>query len=168
MVYVLFMVYVLDQFKVCFNLFTEFMQVSFKNNFSFDLRSGIFWTKSHLSNEFSADSNRFRMFVLLWPILINRLECPRREIRISNFSRYFCQLTCLPFRCLRTINTYVCVCVCVCVCVYVCLYSFTVKASFVCSDVWDIPECTDQRSYVVSIILGASAKDETPASQQIG
>ena len=41
MIYVLFMVYVLDQFKVCFNLFTEFMQVSFKNNFSFDLRSGI-------------------------------------------------------------------------------------------------------------------------------
>ena len=55
---------------------------------------------------------------------------------------------------------YVCVCVCFCVyvCVFVCLYYFAVKASSVCNDVWDIPEGTDQRTYVVSIILGALAK----------
>ena len=56
-----------------------------------------------------------------------------------------------------------CVCVCVCVCVFVCvvrvcLYSFTVKVSSVCDDVWDILEGTDQQSCVVSIMLGASAK----------
>ena len=42
------------------------------------------------------------------------------------------------------------------VCVY--LYSFTVKASSVCNDVWDIIDGTDQRSCVVSISLGAPAK----------
>ena len=51
-----------------------------------------------------------------------------------------------------------CACVCVCLCMCVCLYSFTVKAVSVCNDVWDILEGTDQRSCVVSIILGASAK----------
>ena len=42
--------------------------------------------------------------------------------------------------------------------VCVCLYSFTVKASSVCNDVWDILDGTDQRSSVVIIILGASVK----------
>ena len=41
-------------------------------------------------------------------------------------------------------------------CVY--LYSFTVKTSSVFNDVLDILEGMDQRSFVVSIILGASAK----------
>ena len=40
----------------------------------------------------------------------------------------------------------------------VCLQFFTVKASSVWSYVWDIPECTNQWSCVVSVILGASAK----------
>ena len=52
----------------------------------------------------------------------------------------------------------VCVCVCARACVCVCLYSSTVKASSVYNDVWDILEGTDQRSCVVSIIPGASAK----------
>ena len=56
------------------------------------------------------------------------------------------------------VSVCVSVCMCVCVCVFVCLYYFTVKASSVCNDVWDIPEGTDQRTYVVSIILGALAK----------
>ena len=42
--------------------------------------------------------------------------------------------------------------------VRVCLYSFTVKASSICNDVWDILDGTDQRSSVVIIILGASVK----------
>ena len=52
--------------------------------------------------------------------------------------------------------------VCVCVCararvrVRVRVYSLTVKASSVCNVVWDILEGMDQRSCVVSIILGAS------------
>ena len=33
-----------------------------------------------------------------------------------------------------------------------CLYAFTVKASSVCNDIWDILEGTNQRSCVVSII----------------
>ena len=41
---------------------------------------------------------------------------------------------------------------------FVCLYSFTVKAFFVCNNVLDILESTDQRSCVVSIMLDASAK----------
>ena len=56
------------------------------------------------------------------------------------------------------VSVCVSVCMCVCVCVFVCLYYFTVKASSVCNDVWDIHEGTDQRTYVVSIILGALAK----------
>ena len=56
------------------------------------------------------------------------------------------------------VSVCVSVCMCVCVCVFVCLCYFTVKASSVCNDVWDIPEGTDQRTYVVSIILGALAK----------
>ena len=41
-------------------------------------------------------------------------------------------------------------------CVY--LYSFIVKTSSVFNDVLDILEGMDQRSFFVSIILGASAK----------
>ena len=56
----------------------------------------------------------------------------------------------------------VCACVCVrvraCMCVCVCLYSFTIKASSVYNNVWDIIEGMDQRPCVVNIILGASAK----------
>ena len=44
------------------------------------------------------------------------------------------------------------------ICVYVCLSSFIVKASSVCNDVWGILDGTDQRSCVMSITLGASAK----------
>ena len=50
------------------------------------------------------------------------------------------------------------VCKCVCACVCVCVYSFTVKVSSVCNNFMDIIEGTDQRSCVVSIMLGASAK----------
>ena len=52
----------------------------------------------------------------------------------------------------------VCVCVCMCVCVCVCLYSFTVKASFICKISETYLRGTDQRSCVVNINLGASAK----------
>ena len=50
--------------------------------------------------------------------------------------------------------------VCMCVSLYtcVCAYFFTIKASSVCNDIWDILEGADQRSSVVSIILGAPAK----------
>ena len=43
---------------------------------------------------------------------------------------------------------------CICACVCVCLYSFTVKVSSVCDDVWDIPEYTDQRSCVLEYYSG--------------
>ena len=50
-------------------------------------------------------------------------------------------------------------CVLCCQGVCVCLsLSLTVKASSVCNDVWDILEGTDQRPFLVSIILGGSAK----------
>ena len=45
-----------------------------------------------------------------------------------------------------------------CVYVSVCSYSFIVKASSDYSDVWDMIEGTDERSCIVGIILGASAK----------
>ena len=44
------------------------------------------------------------------------------------------------------------------VCVCVLSYSFKVKASFICKDVWGILEGTDQQFCVVSITVGASAK----------
>lgn len=80
----------LDHFEGCyslpqsifFKLFTVFMQVTIYNYFS-----RIFLTKSHFSYEFSPNSDRFRVFVLLSPILINLLMCPRREIKTLNFSR---------------------------------------------------------------------------------
>ena len=62
----------------------------------------------------------------------------------------------------------VCVCVCVsvcvyvclyvCVCVFVCLYSSTVKASSDCKMFKTYLRGSDQRSCVVNIYLGASAK----------
>ena len=70
-----------------------------------------------------------------------------------------------------------------CVCVCVCLYSFTIKASSVCDDAWDIPEYTDQRSCVVKYysrflyqvpsspflkISYFTSKNKTRASQQTG
>ena len=61
----------------------------------------------------------------------------------------------------------VCLCVCVCMCMCVCVYSLTVKASSVCNVVWDILEGMDQRSCVVSIILGAS-QDKNSISCQTG
>ena len=70
--------------------------------------------------------------------------------------------------------------VCVCVCVCVCLYSFTVMASSVCNDVWDILEeyestilrceyhsscsCQVPSSPFLKISIFTS-KDETPAPQ---
>ena len=75
------------------------------------------------------------------------------------------------------IGVYVRVCVCVC------LYSFTIKASSVCDDAWDIPEYTDQRSCVVKYysrflyqvpsspflkISYFTSKNKTRASQQTG
>ena len=80
----------LDHFEGCyslsqsifFNLFTVFMQVTICNYIS-----RIFLTKSHFSYEFSPNSDRFRVFVLLSPILINLLMCPGREIKTLNFSR---------------------------------------------------------------------------------
>ena len=50
-----------------------------------------------------------------------------------------------------------CVCVCVCVCACVFLH-FHCKSFFVCNDVSDILEGTDQRSCVEGIILDTSAK----------
>ena len=64
--------------------------------------------------------------------------------------------------CLRLILIFVagvCVCLCVCVCVcVVCLYSSTVKASSECKMSERYLRGTDQRSCVVNIYLGASAK----------
>ena len=49
-------------------------------------------------------------------------------------------------------------CVCVCACVCVCLYSSTVKASSDCKRSKTYLRGTDQRSCVVNIYMGASAK----------
>ena len=60
------------------------------------------------------------------------------------------------------ISSFLCVCVCVCVrarvCVCVCLYSSTVKASSDCNVSKTYLRSMDQRSSVVNIYLGASAK----------
>ena len=42
---------------------------------TFPLRSTIFWIKSYFFNEFNADSDKFKIFVLLSPILSNLLKC---------------------------------------------------------------------------------------------
>ena len=42
---------------------------------TFPLRSMIFWIKSYFFNEFNADSDKFKIFVLLSPILSNLLKC---------------------------------------------------------------------------------------------
>ena len=54
------------------------------------------------------------------------------------------------------VRVYICVCVCVCVCV--CLYSFTCWLLSTARRLWHTLRCSDQRSLVVSIISGASAK----------
>ena len=48
--------------------------------------------------------------------------------------------------------------VCACVCDRAYLYPSTVEVSFVCNDVLEIPERTDQRSCIVGIMLYTSSK----------
>ena len=59
-----------------FNFFTEFMQIKSKNKI-----------KSDCFNEFNADSDKFKIFALLSPILKNIPKCPRREMKILKFRR---------------------------------------------------------------------------------
>ena len=63
------------------------------------LRSSIFWTKTDFFNEFNTDSGKFKIFVLLSPNLNNLLKCPRREMKILKFSRWFSQYASLPYGC---------------------------------------------------------------------
>ena len=60
--------------------------------------------------------------------------------------------------CVCVLGGCVSVCVCTCVCDRACLYPSTVEVSFVCNDVLEIPERTDQRSCIVGIMLYTSSK----------
>ena len=54
---------------------------------AFPLRSRIFWTKSDFFNGFNADSDKFKIFVLLSHILNNLLKHLDTEMKILRFSR---------------------------------------------------------------------------------
>ena len=53
---------------------------------TFPLRSRIFWTNPDFFNEFNADFDKFKIFLLLSPVLNNPLKCARREMKILKFS----------------------------------------------------------------------------------
>ena len=53
---------------------------------TFPLRSRIFWTNSDFFNEFNVDFDKFKIFLLLSPVLYNPLKCQRREMKILKFS----------------------------------------------------------------------------------
>ena len=53
----------------------------------FLLKSRVFRTTSDFFNEFNADLDKFKIFLLLSPILNNLLTCPRREMKILKFNR---------------------------------------------------------------------------------
>ena len=93
--------YSLPKFGSCFLSLSVFSQSLCKSALmtTFPLRSRIFWIKSHFFNEFNADSDKFKIFVLLSPILNNLLKCRRREMKILKFNRSFCQFTSLPYGC---------------------------------------------------------------------
>ena len=71
----------LPQFGSCFLSLSQSLCKSALMT-TFPLRSRIFWIKSDFFNEFNADSDKFKIFVLLSPILNNLLKCPRREMKI--------------------------------------------------------------------------------------
>ena len=70
------------------------MQVSINNNFP--CRPYIFSTKSDFFSEFNADTERFKILVLLLPILIRSADVSTQGNDEFKLCRKSCRFTCLP------------------------------------------------------------------------